>query len=108
MISKLIYITFFLSFLHSNEIDLIIDKILMGKNNYSSDDLLLEFSNIEDSDNDYAVLILKGLMDTDGEKSYEHFKNYIDNNSKQKYEEIAMSKISEYYYIRGLYIKSSL
>ena len=107
MISKLIYITFFLSFLHSNEIDLIIDKILMGKNNYSSDDLLLEFSNIEDSDNDYAVLILKGLMDTDGEKSYEHFKNYIDNNSKQKYEEIAMSKISEYYYIRGLYIKSS-
>jgi len=83
-----------------------IEQILDGKSRYSDIDILskIDKMNLKDNGN---ILILKGLIDPDGEESYNYFKNYLASERNQKYKELATSKISEYYYVRGLYIKSS-
>ena len=83
-----------------------IEEILSEKNKTLNDEILLQIDSM-DSKNDKNILILKGLVESDGEKSYKYFKNYIESNIDKQYNEIAISKVSEYYYISGLYVKSS-
>ena len=101
-----LYIIFSHSFLYSNNINIMIDGILNGSNKNSNDEMLLQIDGMN-SKNSPNLLILKGLIEPDGEKSYSYFKSYIDDSMDKKYSELAISKISEYYYIRGLYVKSS-
>jgi hypothetical protein len=96
----------FLSFLYPNTVDTMIDGIISGQNQFSNDEILLKIDNMNLND-DSNVLILKGLVEPDGYKSYNYFKNYFDRDDNSKYRELAISKISGYHYTSGLYVKSS-
>ncbi len=95
-----------LAFLYSNTTDNMIDDILNGQSKYSNSNILLEIDNMN-LNNDSNILVLKGLIEQDGYKSYTHFKNYFDSDDNSKYRQLAISKISEYHYTSGLYVKSS-
>ena len=101
-----LYLTLLYSFLYSNQVNIMIEEILSGKNKILGDEILLQIDSM-DSKNDKNILILKGLVESNGEKSYKYFKDYIDSNINNQYNEVAISKVSEYYYTSGLYIKSS-
>ena len=104
----MIYIFFILllTFIYPNITDTIIDNIINGQNKYSNDEIFLKINDMN-LNNDANILILKGLIEPDGYKSYNHFKNYFDQSDKVEYRQLAISKISEYYYTSGLYVKSS-
>ena len=101
-----LYSVLFLSLLYSSKVNVMIDEILSGKSQYSNDELFLKINDMN-AKNSQNILILKGLIESDGEKSFNYFKDYIDSNVDKKYNELAILRISEYYYISGLYIKSS-
>ena len=101
-----IYLILLYSFLYSNQVNVMIEEILSGKNNILDYEILLQIDSM-DSKNDNNILILKGLVESNGEKSYKYFKDYIESNIDNQYNEVAISKISEYYYTSGLYIQSS-
>ena len=90
--------------LFSNQLELMIDEIINGTSEYNNKELLIEVENLPISDNQ---LILKGLIENNGEKSFDLFKAYINNSPEGKYAELATSKIGEYYYSKGLYIQAS-
>ena len=100
--SKIIFLVLF-SLLFNNEIDKIITEVINGNNDYSQLEILKELKKYSDPNN----LILKGLIEVDGDKSFNFFNDYIELDNKGKYSELAVSKISEYYYAQGLYIKAS-
>ena len=106
-IKKSIYIIFLYSFMYSNDVDIIIKNILNGKNQYSNKEILTMINN-DNFGKDQKILILKGLIELDGEKSFNFFNEYFQDNIKKEYDELAISKISEYYYTSGLYVKSSI
>ena len=106
-IKKGIYLIFFYSFMYPSDVDIIIKNILNGKNKYSNKEILTMIDN-DDFVNDKNILILKGLIELNGEKSFSFFNEYYQDNIKKEYDELAISKMSEYYYTSGLYIKSSI
>ena len=95
----------FLSVVFSEQIDKMINNLLTGKNRYSFSEIRTQIQDIpSDGDKD---LILKGLLEIDGEKSFNFFKDYIDKNKSGDYSSLALSRIADYYYTEGLYSKSS-
>ena len=80
--------------LFSNQLELMIDEIINGTREYNNKELLIEVENLPISDNQ---LILKGLIENNGEKSFDLFNAYIKNSPEGKYAELATSKIGEYY-----------
>ena len=95
----------FLSIAFSDQLDKIINDLISGKTNDSFTDLRFQIENIS-FEND-KQLILKGLLEIEGEKSCIFFKDYIDRNKDGDYSSLALSKIAGYYYTEGLYNKSS-
>ena len=65
-----LYLFFLYSFSYSNQVNIMIDEILSGKNEILGDEILLQIDSM-DSKNDKNILILKGLVESDGEKSYQ-------------------------------------
>ena len=99
----LLLFVFLFTVIISNEIDKIIIEVLNGNNNYSNLEVLEAIKKNSGPSN----LILKGLIEVDGEKSFNFFSDYMNLEIEGKYSELATSKISEYYYAQGLYIKAS-
>ena len=99
----LLLFVFLFTVIFGEEIDKIITEVLSGNNNYSEIEVLKELEKNSGSSN----LILRGLIEVDGKKSFNFFNDYINLDANGKYSELATSKISEYYYAQGLYIKAS-
>ena len=97
------FLVTFISLLFNNEIDKIINEVINGNNNYTDIEITKELEKYTDSNS----LILKGLIENDGDKSFDYFSEYIKVEKDGPYSELATSKISEYYYTQGLYIKAS-
>ena len=94
-----------LSIVFPDKIHKMIDDLVSGENRYSFNEMQLS---IKENSSEYdKELILKGLLEINGEKSFTLFKNYIDNNENGIYANLAVSKIADYYYTEGLYDKSS-
>ena len=54
-----------------------------------------------------VYLYLRGLAETDGEKSVEFYKKLYSIDPNHEYADNAAMKIGEYYYSKGLYVKSA-
>lgn len=116
-IRNIIKILIFISFpiLDDKSLDESIDYILEGNyiykdkyiSNTSNESLyynsIYKILSSEKSEVDY----LNGLIEFDGEKSSDYFRNFYNNNPENKYADDAVVKIAEFYYSSGLYIKSS-
>ncbi len=103
LVKLYIFIIILTSFLFNNEIDKIIDEVLKGENKYSIVEIEKEF----DKPKSENTLILKGLIENNGNKSFQYFDEYLKLKENGKYSELATSKICDYYYAQGLYIKAS-
>jgi len=53
--------------------------------------------------NDPGVLYLQGLLETDGERAHQYFKEVADYSGWSQYKDDAIMKVAEYLYARGLY-----
>ncbi len=95
----------FFSITFSNQVDKMINDLISGKTNNSFTDMRSQINDIS-FEND-KELILRGLLEIEGEKSFNFFKDYIDKNNDGYYSSLALSKIADYYYTEGLYSKSS-
>lgn len=91
------------SLLLNNEIDKIINEVLEGNNKYTKEEIIQELEKYTSSNS----LVLKGLIENDGTKSFQYFNDYLKIKENGKYSELAILKISEYYYTEGLYVKAS-
>ena len=65
---------------------------------------------IEELSETYATnpnfLFMEALLDFDGEKSLEKFKNFYNKNQSYKYADYAVFEIGSYYYAKGYYLES--
>ena len=82
-----------------------IDSLVNGKGTYSFSQMQSYVDN-KSLKNDNK-LILQGLLEVQGEKSISFFQDYIEKNKEGTYSALALSRIADYYYIEGLYTKSS-
>ena len=105
LFDSFLLIFFSISLLFSNEIEKIIDEVLEGENKYSFIDIDQKLMNLNSKHAN--TLILKGLIENNGKKSFDYFNEYVKTNKNGKYSELATSKICDYYYSQGLYIKAS-
>ena len=103
LFNSFLLITSSVSLLFSNEIDQIIDEILEGKNKYSFVEIEHKLVSLDSKDDN--KLILKGLIENNGNKSFDYFNDYVKTKKNGKYSELATSKICDYYYTQGLYIR---
>jgi len=94
-----------LSMIYPSQIDKIIDDFISGSNKYSFSEMEAQIK--EHSSENHNMLILKGLLEIDGEKSLSFFKDYFENNKNGTYSNLALSRIADYYYTEGLYTQSS-
>ena len=78
----------------------IINLINNGKFNFNEKDI----SNL----NSPESLYLKGLIEIDGDKSNDYFIQYYNKYPNSTYSHDAVVRIAEYYYAKGLYVKSSV
>jgi len=95
----------FISLVFSNQINRMIDDLISGKNKYSFDEIRQKIKDIPEENDE--KLILKGLLEIEGKKSFTFFKEYIDRNNNHDYSDLALSRIADYYYTEGLYSKSA-
>ena len=102
----LYYLTAFSLSFTSDLKDLIIE-ITSGRNTLSNDEIN-EYVLKNSLEQDENILILNGLIEIDGEKSFNFFNNYYSDSEKKYFNELALRKICEYYYTKGLYVKSSI
>lgn len=80
------------------------DKYINNKNNESSYyNSIYRILSSDDQKNNY----LNGLIEYDGKKSSDFFKNFYLENPNNKYADDAVVKVAEYYYSSGLYVQSS-
>ncbi len=118
LIKYFYFLTIFISLVFSNsdkKLNETISYILNG--NYIKQNQYLDNSNNESyyynsiytitSTDDVKNDFLKGLIEIDGEKSKEYFKNYYLNFPEDDYADNSALKVAEFYYSSGLYIKSS-
>lgn len=61
---------------------------------------------IQQHPNDAGVLYLRALLETDGEKAYQYFKDLADNHRGSAYKDEAIMQVAEYLYAKGLYISA--
>ena len=92
-------ILFFISFNSLFCSDEIINTINEGSFNFDNRDLITNKKN--------PSLYLKGLLEINGEKSKDLFIEYYNKSPNDKYVHDAVARIGEYYYCKGLYVKSS-
>ena len=64
----------------------------------------IDLKKIDINSNEY--IFLKGMLEVDGEQSKDYFLEYYKTNSS-KYKDLSALKIGEYYYSKGMYVKSS-
>ena len=99
-----IVVIFFFSMLLSNSIISKIDNILSKGVEIDSKQIDVLNSNYGSDNN---LLILKGLMEFDGEVAQNYFQEYLIKKPKGNYAELCISKLAEYNYSKGLYVESS-
>lgn len=104
ILNNILYFLLF-SVIISDDLDKMINDLISGENRYSFNELRLHTE--QTSKGNDKALILKGLLEIDGEKSFTFFKNYIEKNKNGDYSNLALSRIADYYYTQGLYGKSS-
>ena len=118
LIKSFYFLSIFISLIFSNseqKLNETISYILNGnyikKNQYldNSNNESYYYNNIYTLTNNDNVKndFLKGLIEIDGEKSKEYFKNYYLNFPEDDYADDSALKVAEFYYSSGLYIKSS-
>ena len=103
---KIIYsIIICASFLSSQDhIDELIQHVLHG----SRDSAGISFPMIEQEyPNNPSVMYLKGLLETEGEKSMVIFSKLYNTHPTSDYGDDAVMKVAEYYYAAGLYVQAS-
>ena len=82
---------------------------------FSSDKMIQSINDGSFNFNDRSVitnksnqsLYLRGLLEINGEKSKNFFKQYYKENPNGEYAHEAVVRIAEYYYAKGLYVQSS-
>ena len=99
-----IFIFLLLSIVSPTQVNLMIDEVINRKNKYSHEEII-EFSKAESREVD--LLVLKGLIENDGELAHDYFKQYLENEPKGEYSELAKVKLGEYYYAKGSYLTAS-
>ena len=99
-----IFIFFLLSIVFPTQVNLMIDEVINRKNKYSHEEII-EFSKVKTGE--VNLLVLKGLIENDGESAHNYFKHYLDTEPEGEYSELAKVKLGEYYYAKGSYITAS-
>jgi len=61
---------------------------------------------MQDYPNNPGVLYLQGVLESNGERAYEIFRNIANNMNENQYTDDAILKAGEYLYARGLYISA--
>ena len=94
-----------LSVLYPDQTDKMINDLISGENRYSFNQMEAQAKAgpLESS----KTIILKGLLEIDGKKSFSFFKEYIEKNQNGDYTNLALSRVADYYYTEGLYTQSS-
>ena len=111
-------IIFIISFIfpdYSNDLDESIKYILDGnyiyKNKYISNEnnesyYYNKINRIINTDNNENIF-LKGLIEPDGYLSKLYFEDFYMNYPQNKYADLSVVKVADYYYAKGLYIQAS-
>ena len=104
LILRIFLITAFLfSYLFSFDFESEISKIL-------KDSIDFDLFDIDDFDKAHSAnpdfLFMTALMDFDGEKALEKFKDLYNKNQSYKYSDYAVFEIGSYYYTKGYYLES--
>ena len=103
----LLYFLTSLSLSLTSDLKDLINEITSGRNTLSNDEIN-EYVLKNNLNQDENILILNGLIEIDGEKSFNFFNDYYSDSEKKYFNELALRKICEYYYTKGLYVKSSI
>jgi len=61
---------------------------------------------LRDHPDDPGVLYLQGVLESNGDKAYEIFRDLADNHRSSPYRDDAIMQVSEYLYAKGLYISA--
>ncbi len=81
-----------------------IENMLNSDNYYNNQDIKKMNNEFINSPN---LNILNALSEIDGELAFQYFSDYVENNPKGEYLELATIHIADYYYSKGLYLKAS-
>lgn len=101
---KIFSVLFFLSYLHSQNIELYISLIEQGKSQGVKESLPELLSKYPKNP---GVLFLKALLTIDGDSAINQYKEILKNFPESNYAPESAMKIGEYFYARGLYTQSA-
>jgi len=105
MMNHKLYVLLYFSLLISGiTVEECIENMLNSDNYYNN-------KNIKQLNNEFTnnsnLNILNALSEIDGEVAFQYFNDYIKNNPKGEYIELATIHIADYYYSTGSYLKAS-
>ena len=95
---------FFGLLLPQDHLDSLIQDVLGG----ATDSARLYLPAIEvNYPNNSSVMFLKGLLESDGDKAMDIFRNIYNTHPSSEYGDDAVMKVAEYYYAAGLYVQAA-